>query len=137
MNSESQVEGADPLQLAQRLAQQLWELKASEICILDLRGLVSFCDCFILCNAQQKRQVQGIAQRLREEGNRAPELGLRSVEGLRTSWVILDYGDVVVHIFDHKRRAFYDLDTLWADAPRVPTLLTDQEEEEESDGDAS
>ena len=127
MNSEVTEEGLESASLVKRLTRDLWEQKASDICILDLRELVSFCDCFILCSAKQKRQVQGIAQQLREDGNKNPDLNLRSIEGLNTSWVILDYGDVIVHIFDHKRREFYDLDTLWADAPRIPHGFTDDD----------
>lgn len=94
--------------------------KAERVKILDLGTLSGFTDFFVLCSGASNRQVHAIASsvetRLRESGRRAI-----AIEGLNEGrWVLLDFGDVVVHVFLDAIRDYYDLDSLWADAPRVP-----------------
>jgi ribosome-associated protein len=75
----------------------------------------------VLCTAGNRRQVQAIADEVRRAGRE--ELGARhlGIEGLEAArWVLVDFGSVVVHIFDEPLRGFYNLDGLWADAPRLP-----------------
>lgn len=94
--------------------------KAQNVSILDVRGLVSYTDFFIVCSGESERQVRAIAEQALMTLKREGLLPL-GVEGLQESqWVLLDYGDVVVHIFYGPIRRFYDLDGLWADAPRIP-----------------
>ena len=86
--------------------------------ILNLEGRLSYCDYFILCNGKAARQVRAIAENvllsIKKEHGRLP-LG---VEGRGTDqWVIVDYGDVILHVFQPEMRSYYDLDGLWADAP--------------------
>lgn len=80
----------------------------------------SICDYFLLCTGTNRRQVkaiaEGIVEALRAQGVRP--LGIEGVQASR--WVLLDFGDVVVHVFDEPMRGFYDLDALWGDAPKVP-----------------
>jgi len=95
------------------------ERKAYDPVLLELKGITSFTDYFLLCSGKSDRQVQAIAQAieetLREEGIRP--LGQ---EGMREGkWVLIDYEDVVVHIFLDPVRKFYDLEGLWIDAPRI------------------
>jgi ribosome-associated protein len=90
------------------------------VTLLDLTGVASYCDGFVICSGTSRRHVraiaEGIIQDLREQG-KSP-LG---VEGLDASrWVLIDFGDVLVHVFDDPMRGFYDLDGLWADARRIP-----------------
>lgn len=95
--------------------------KAIDLAILDMRTLVDYCDVFVICSATNRRQVQAIAQHVRTFGKR--ELGLKpqATEGLEAArWVLVDFGDVVVHVFDQPLRGFYNLDGLWSDAPRLP-----------------
>ena len=94
-------------------------MKASDIVILDVRGLASFADTFIICSGRSHRQVAAIADfvesTLRDAGIRAS-----GIEGLKDGhWVLMDYGDVIIHIFYEPVRQFYDLEGLWADAKRI------------------
>ncbi len=93
--------------------------KALAPVVLDLRGVASFTDYFLIASGTNPRQVQAIAdevvERLKQAGTR-PE----RVEGHKTAeWVLLDYGDFLVHVFDDKARRFYDLERLWRDAARI------------------
>jgi len=95
------------------------EKKAQDPVLLELKGIASFTDFFLLCSGKSDRQVQAIAQAIEEalkkKGNRP--LGIEGVE--EGKWALLDYGDVVVHIFLEPVRKFYDLEGLWIDAPRI------------------
>lgn len=93
--------------------------KASDIRVLDLTGVTSFTDHFIICSGSNPRQIQAIAD---EIGLKLKELGERpsSVEGYdQADWVLLDYGDFVIHIFSEKARTYYDLERLWRAAKPV------------------
>lgn len=94
--------------------------KALDMVVLDLREVASFTDYFIITSGTNTRQVQAISdevvEQLKKQGTRA----LR-VEGYNTAeWVLVDYGDFIVHVFEDKARRFYDLERLWRDARRVP-----------------
>src|ERR687886_769743 len=94
--------------------------KALDIVVLDLRDVASFTDYFIITSGTNVRQVQAIAdevvEQLKKQGTRAAR-----VEGYNTAeWVLVDYGDFIIHVFDNKARQFYDLERLWRDAVRVP-----------------
>jgi ribosome-associated protein len=95
------------------------EKKATDIVLLKVEGIVSYADYFLICGGRSDRQVQAIVQsietELKKRGHRA--LG---VEGLSQGrWVLIDYGDVIVHVFQESIRRFYDLEGLWIEAPRV------------------
>ncbi|MBC7397212.1 MAG: ribosome silencing factor [Bdellovibrionales bacterium] len=94
--------------------------KADTIKILDLKALSSFTDYFVICSGSSDRQVQAIADsiaiELKEDGY-API----SVEGYREGrWVIVDFGDIVVHVFLDALREYYDIEHLWFEAKKVP-----------------
>jgi ribosome-associated protein len=96
------------------------EKKALEPVVLDLREIASFTDYFIITSGTNARQVQAIAdavvEQLKKQGTRAARM-----EGYNAGeWVLVDYGDFIVHVFDSKARQFYDLERLWRDAVRVP-----------------
>jgi ribosome-associated protein len=95
------------------------ERKALNPVLLELKGKTSFTDYFLLCSGKSDRQVQAIAQAiedaLKKKGIRP--LGQEGMTGGR--WVLLDYEDVIVHIFLEPVRTFYDLEGLWIDAPRI------------------
>jgi ribosome-associated protein len=93
--------------------------KAYDLVVLDVAALTSIGDYFVICSGRSDTQVQAIAEGVQDH---LAELGVRplAVEGLeRGQWVLLDYGDVVVHVFQVPVRNFYDLDRLWARAPHV------------------
>jgi ribosome-associated protein len=100
-------------------AQRALDYKAQEVMLLDVRALSSFADYFLICSAGSSRQAQGIAGRL-EEALRDHGVRPLGVEGRREGhWVLMDYGDVIVHIFHETTRRFYDLESLWSEAERV------------------
>ncbi|MGO9830089.1 MAG: ribosome silencing factor [Myxococcaceae bacterium] len=104
--------------LARRAAELMVDKKALEVVLLDVRGMTSYADWFVLGSGESERQVSATAEYLREK---LREEGFRTIgtEGFETGhWVLLDYGEVVVHLFSTEVRAFYDLDGLWADAPK-------------------
>jgi ribosome-associated protein len=95
------------------------EKKAEDPVLLNLTGIASFADYFLLCSGKSDRQVQAIAQGIEEA---LKKKGVRPLgeEGMREGrWVLLDYEDVVVHVFLDSVRRFYDLEGLWIDAPRI------------------
>ncbi|MEX0658276.1 MAG: ribosome silencing factor [Egibacteraceae bacterium] len=95
--------------------------QATNIRILDLGELLGITDFFVLVSAGNERQLGAVAEevegRLKRFHDRAP----RRREGTKdTGWLLLDYGDVVVHAFTTEQRTYYDLERLWSDAPTVP-----------------
>jgi ribosome-associated protein len=95
------------------------EKKALDLTVLDLRGIASFTDFFVITSGTNRRQVQaisdGVVEQLKRGGTRAAR-----VEGFQTAeWILIDYGDFVVHVFDEKARRFYDLERLWREARRI------------------
>jgi ribosome-associated protein len=95
------------------------ERKAYDLVVLETTKLTSIADYFVICSGRSDTQVQAIAEAVRDH---LASLGVHalSAEGVeRGQWALLDYGDVVVHVFQVPVRSFYDLDRLWARAPRV------------------
>ncbi len=106
-------------ELAALCARVADDTKAEELVILDVRGMASFTDYFILMSGRSTRHVQGLAEAI-EGALRSKRISSKHNEGLREGlWVLLDFNDVVVHVFYKEKRAFYDLEGLWHDAPRV------------------
>jgi len=93
--------------------------KAIDIVVLDLREIASFTDYFVITSGSNERQVQAISDGVAETLKKAGTAAAR-VEGYKTAeWILLDYGDFVIHVFDDKARKFYDLERLWRDSKRV------------------
>lgn len=105
-----------PLKIA---AQAAHDKKAFHLVGLEVSDLTSYTDSFLVCSAASERQVGAIVdeveQRLRASGRRPLH-----VEGVpRSDWVLLDYGDFIVHVFTEEKRSYYALDSLWGDADRL------------------
>ncbi len=95
--------------------------KAESVVILGVQALTSLADAFILCSGRSNRQVMAIAEHIKTTLKKKGLQALR-IEGLKEGhWVLMDYGDVIIHIFYDPVRRFYDLEGLWADAPRLKT----------------
>jgi ribosome-associated protein len=95
------------------------EKKALEPVVLDLREIASFTDYFLIVSGANERQVQAIADEVYENLKKSSHPAAR-VEGYKTAeWILLDYGDFVVHVFEQKARKFYDLERLWRESRRV------------------
>jgi ribosome-associated protein len=93
--------------------------KALDLVLLDMRGVSSITDYFLICSGGSNRQVQAIADAIDEQLGKHGIASL-GVEGYREArWILMDYGDVIIHVFSQDRREFYDLERLWANAPKI------------------
>ena len=107
-------------ELAVKIAEAALEKKAGRIEIIDVRGKVDYTDYILVMSGRSDRQVAAIARGIEEDLKHKHTTPCSGVEGLpQGSWVLLDFGDVVVHIFHQDTRGYYDLDALWLDADRV------------------
>ena len=107
----------EPVKLALQYAS---EKKGFNIVALDLREIASFAEFFIIASGANQRQVQAISDEISEQLKK--QLNQRPIrtEGYRSAeWILLDYGDFIIHIFEEKSREFYDLERLWHDAKKV------------------
>ena len=93
--------------------------KARDILVLDMRGITPLYDFFVIATGSSRRQIHTLAEEI-DAAMRAEGEARQGIEGYQASkWVVQDYGDVVVHVFDADTREYYTLEELWADAPRV------------------
>jgi ribosome-associated protein len=96
------------------------EKKATDIAVLDLREIASFAEFFVIASGANQRQVQAISNEIEEQLKKQSERRPVRIEGYRSAeWVLMDYGDFLVHIFNKDAREFYDLERLWRDARKV------------------
>ncbi|TWE02462.1 ribosome-associated protein [Neobacillus bataviensis] len=96
--------------------------RAEDILALDMRGISLIADYFIICHGNSDKQVQAIAREMKEK---AQEDGydVKRIEGFdEATWVLIDLGDVVAHVFHRDERSYYNLERLWGDAPHVDIL---------------
>ena len=123
-SAEHRTDGIRPAplageELALKIASIAVDKKAESITVLDVRGLTTYVDYFVILGGTSDRQVvalsDAVVRALKEVGTRPS-----GVEGTETgTWVLVDYGDVIVHAMHEDARTFYDLEGLWADAPRL------------------
>jgi ribosome-associated protein len=111
------LETEEAVMMAARAAS---DRKAADLVILDLRDVAQFTEFFLICTANNPRQVQAVTdaieESLRQAGKRPSH-----IEGyVAAEWVLVDYGDFIAHIFSPSSRRFYDLERLWRDAKHVP-----------------
>ncbi len=93
--------------------------KASDVTVLDMEGLTSFTEYFVICSGTSSTQVKTISDHI-VETLKARGIRPMGVEGVSNAkWILIDFADVVVHIFDEETRAFYELEKLWLDAPHL------------------
>lgn len=114
-------------QLALTIAQRLSEKQAKDIVVLDVSGPFVISDYFVIATVQSTRQAQALAKELDLEIKATRGSRKRNNGGLETeesNWVLLDFDDIVVHVFLPEAREYYALETLWADVPRVPFTAT-------------
>jgi ribosome-associated protein len=123
----------EPEAFSTALAKIALDRKAFDVAILDMSTLVDYTDIFLLCTARNRRHVASLAEEIRSFAKKDLGVQCLGTEGLPAArWVLVDFGSVVVHIFDEPLRAFYNLDGLWGDAPK----LASPEPEGESDSDS-
>jgi ribosome-associated protein len=95
--------------------------KAEGIVVLDVHELTSIADTFIICSGRSNRQVSAIAEHI-ERFLKEHKIRALSVDGKKEGhWVLMDYGDIIIHVFYEETRSFYDLEGLWVDAARITT----------------
>ncbi len=111
------------LELAQICASAALATQAEELVILDVRGLTSFTDYFVIMNGKSTRHVQALAEAV-EGALRSKRVSASTAEGIAEGqWVLLDFDDVVVHIFYHEQRKFYNLEGLWSEAKPIAPVV--------------
>lgn len=106
-----------------RIAEIAAQYKAINIRAYDVRGLTLVTDCFLMCSANSDRQLKALFNGIREGMKEAGVKPVTSEGDFEGSWLLLDYSDVIVHIFREEAREFYDLDGLWGDATPVELKL--------------
>jgi len=107
-------------QIARRAATACLDKKATDVVVMNVQELTPVADYFVICSASSRPQVEAVARAVRDD---LAELGVtcRGIEGLdEARWVLLDFGDVVVHVFRPEEREVYHLERLWGDAEWIP-----------------
>jgi ribosome-associated protein len=111
-------------QLARLCAKYAADKKAEDIIALDLRGISTFTDFFVICSGTSEPHLKAISSEVQERLKLEHGVKPMAVDGFPTSqWVVADYSDVIVHIFHPEKRALYSLEDLWSDAPRLKLKL--------------
>ncbi|MCA8951568.1 MAG: ribosome silencing factor [Planctomycetes bacterium] len=124
-------------QLALAIARRLDEKQAKDIVILDVSGPLVIADYFVIATVQSTRQAQSLARDLDAESKALRGRRRRNASGADgevSNWLLLDFDDVVVHLFQPEARTYYDLEALWADVPRVPFEASGPRDDSEATG---
>jgi len=118
------VEGVllDPGQLARAAVDAASDKKASDVLLLDIREVTTFADYFVICSGSNRRQLQAIATAIDEQLSTQGATLLHREGDAETGWILLDFGDVIVHILGAREREYYDLERLWSGAKTVVYL---------------
>ncbi|MEO0529098.1 MAG: ribosome silencing factor [Planctomycetota bacterium] len=120
-SSEPTPGEATSLQLAMAAAQVAHDNRGEDIVVLDLRELTPIFDYFVLATGTNRRQLHAISEEIDHRLEDDLKEARMGIEGYRESqWILLDYGSIVVHLFDSETREFYAIEGLWTDAKRVP-----------------
>ncbi|MFC4618059.1 ribosome silencing factor [Camelliibacillus cellulosilyticus] len=104
-------------ELAKFIAEVADDKKAHDIVVLDMKGISIVADFFIICHGTSEKQVQAIAREVKEQAAKQ-NIDVKRLEGFDNArWVLVDLGDVIVHVFHKDERDYYQLEKLWGDAP--------------------
>ncbi len=117
--NENNIDLQNTAELAKAAAGFAYEKKARDLIGINLEGKSPMTDYFLICSGSNKPQIQAICDHIEDE---MAELGLTPdhIEGYQDAqWVLMDYGSLIIHIFDHERREYFNLERLWGDAPAV------------------
>ncbi|MBX3069727.1 MAG: ribosome silencing factor [Thermomicrobiales bacterium] len=114
--------GLTARELAVRIADILTDTPASNTLLLEITEFSSVADFFLLCSGENERQLRAISEEINEELAKEGIRPLRMEGTPQSGWIVLDYGEVVAHIFSSELRDFYRLEQLWAEAPRVLSI---------------
>jgi ribosome-associated protein len=116
---ELQNKGVDPVRFVLDCARIADENKAEDVVVLDLRDRSSICDYFVICTGTSDRQMRTIADYIDEYAAKTGNERFNLSGYEQAHWILLDYVDVIIHLFDGDSRKYYDLELLWGDAPRL------------------
>ncbi len=106
-------------EMAKRAWKALEDKKASDIRILDISSVSVLADYFLIASGSNKNQIQAMVDNVEEELHKAG-FSPRQIEGYQTAnWILLDYGDIIIHVFDEENRLFYDLERIWRDGTAI------------------
>jgi ribosome-associated protein len=118
-NKEQEIYRLKSIEVARRAVEIASDKQASNIVLLDVRDLCSFADYFVICTGDSQRQVRTILEDIELALKREGVLPHHHEGVLDSGWILLDYGDVIVHIFSPEERDYYNLDGLWEKAIAV------------------
>lgn len=106
-------------EMARIAVDALEDKKAEDISIIDISGITVLADYFLIASGGNRNQVQALTDNVEEKLGRAG-VSPRQIEGYDTAnWILMDYGDIIVHVFDRENRLFYDLERIWRDGKRI------------------
>ena len=106
--------------LAAQVVRSLDKHLAKDIRMIDVEDVTSICDCFVIAHGNSSTQVRALSDYVEKEANEQLGIAPLRTEGYQsTGWVLIDYGEVIVHIFNEEMRGFYDLERLWKDGTDV------------------
>jgi ribosome-associated protein len=117
---------ADGREIAVTAARAAASKQAADVTILDVHGLIVITDYFVIASGQTDRQVKTIVEEVERAVRDLGEKPVRREGDASSCWVLLDYIDVVVHVFAQEEREYYDLERLWRDAPRLGWIGSEQ-----------
>lgn len=110
----------ETLELANLLIETILDKKGSEILLLDIREQAIFTDYFLIGNAENERQLQAMAEGVAYDAKHKGGIPANSIEGdPQSGWILVDFGDLIVHLFGPTQRTYYNLEELWSKAHRV------------------
>jgi ribosome-associated protein len=109
----------DTIELLRAAVESVADKKGFHINLLDVSALTSYTDVFLLCSAANVRQVAAIADAVTRRLKSAGRRPLHTEGGSGSEWVLIDFGEFIVHLFTEDKRGYYALDSLWGDAPRL------------------
>ena len=113
----------EAIEVAKKIVETAADKQASDVVLLDTRKVCSFADYFVICNGESERQIEALRQAI-VEAMKKESVAVHHCEGNAISgWMLLDMGDVIVHIFAPFEREYYQLDRLWESAPIVVRIL--------------
>lgn len=117
--AKTQAQMVDARQFAVDCARIAEENKAEDVVVLDLHDRSTICDYFMICTGTSDRQMRTIADYIDEHAEKLNQTRFNLSGYDQSNWILIDYVDVVIHIFNEESRKYYDLELLWGDAPRL------------------
>lgn len=119
IRTRSQGDSASVRQFALDLARTCVEDKCQDVLLLDVRGVSQVCDYILIASGTSERQMKSVAQHLEDCGKERGQPPFRNDRDLGSTWLVVDFVDIVAHLFEPDQRAYYDLETLWAQGKPV------------------